>query len=267
MPGDARTVVLFSVDGMRPDAVTGCNAPVMRRLMAEGACTLSARSVMPSVTLPCHTSMLRGVDVTRHGITTNTFMPLARSVPSLMDTARAAGKVIGSFYNWGELRDLAGPRAPDVDYGMRDSSSTESDMQIARAVERHLDEWTFDFLFVYFGWTDVAGHADGWMSRPYLDAVENADRCIGMVVEALKARGRDPVVLVMSDHGGHERSHGLDTPEDMTIPWILSGTGVKRGHRIQSQVMIYDTCPTLAALLGLPRAPEWDGRIIKEALV
>ncbi len=30
--------------------------------------------------------------------------------------------------------------------------------------------------------------------------------------------------------------------------------------------MIYDTCPTLASLLGLPRAREWDGRIIEEAL-
>src|SRR5689334_7284706 len=128
MPSDTRTVVLISVDGMRPDAVTGCDAPVMRRMMAQGACTLSARSVMPSVTLPCHTSMHRGVDVTRHGITTNTFMPLARPVPSLMDVARAAGKRVGAFYNWGELRDLAEPRSPDVSYCLRDVFSPESDL-------------------------------------------------------------------------------------------------------------------------------------------
>ncbi len=235
MPQDTRTVVLISVDGMRPDAVTGCHTPVMHRMMAEGASTLSARSVMPSVTLPCHTSMLRGVDVTRHGITTNTFMPLARPVPSLMDAARAAGMRIGSFYNWGELRDLAEPWSADVTYGLRDVYSLESDLQIVRAVQRHLEEWTFDFLFVYLGWTDAAGHAHGWMSRPYLDAVENADRCVGSLVEALSARGRDPVVLIISDHGGHDRSHGTDIPEDMTIPWILSGTGVKRGHRIQDR--------------------------------
>jgi len=252
---------------MRPDAMTACDAPVLHRLMAEGAATLSARTVMPSVSLPCHTSMLRGVDVPRHGITTNTFMPLARPVPSLMDAARAAGLRVGTFYNWGELRDLAEPRSPDVAYGLRDVTSSRSDEQIALAVEEHLATWEFDFLFVYFGWTDMAGHNHGWMSRPYLDAVENADRCIGTVVAAVKAQGRDPVVLVLADHGGHQRAHGLDIPEDMTIPWILCGPGVKRGHVIRSPVMIYDTCPTLASLLGVPRAKEWDGRVIDEALV
>jgi len=247
--------------------MTACDAPVLHRLMAEGASTLSARTVMPSVSLPCHTSMIRGVDVARHGITTNTFMPLARPVPSLMDVARAAGLCVGSFYNWGELRDLAEPRSPDVAYGLRDVTSAESDLRVAQAAAEHVATWDFDFLFVYLGWTDMAGHNHGWMSRPYLHAVESADRCIGTVVEAVRARGRDPVVLVLADHGGHERAHGLDILEDMTIPWVLCGTGVKSGYRIRTPVMIYDTCPTLAHLMGEPLAKEWDGRVITEALV
>jgi hypothetical protein len=55
-------------------------------------------------------------------------------------------------------------------------------------------------------------------------------------------------------------------PEDMTIPWILSGPGIRSGHELQIPVRIYDTCCTLAALLGLPAAREWEGRIVEEAL-
>src|SRR5579885_2793703 len=100
---DARTVVLFSVDGMRPDGLQLADTPTVDALIADGAATMTAQAVMPSVTLPCHTSMLRGVDTPRHGITSNTFQPLARPVPSLIDAAHAADKRCGFFYNWGQL--------------------------------------------------------------------------------------------------------------------------------------------------------------------
>ena len=103
------------------------------------------------------------------------------------------------------------------------------------------------------------------MSDPYLRAIENADSCVGEVIEALP----DPsstAVLVQSDHGGHDRSHGTDRDEDMLIPWILFGAGVRSGGELRDPVRIFDTCPTLAHLLGIPPAPEWEGRVIAEAL-
>ena len=53
----------------------------------------------------------------------------------------------------------------------------------------------------------------------------------------------------------------------MTIPWVLHGPRVRRNHAITGQVRIYDTCVTLAHLLGLEPAPEWEGQIITEALL
>jgi hypothetical protein len=52
----------------------------------------------------------------------------------------------------------------------------------------------------------------------------------------------------------------------MLIPWILSGAGVRAGAALDGAVRIFDTCPTLAHLLGIPPAPEWEGRIVTEAL-
>src|SRR5579871_1532433 len=92
-------VVLCSMDGVRPDAIQVARTPTIDRLVSEGASTWKARTVMPSSTLPCHTSMLRGVDTPRHGITTNTFQPLVRPVPSLIEAAGDQGCTTGFFYN------------------------------------------------------------------------------------------------------------------------------------------------------------------------
>ncbi len=259
-------VLLFSLDGVRPDAIEQAETPAIDRLKREGAWTGRARTVMPSVTLPCHTSMLRGVPVERHGITSNRFQPLARPVPSLIDAAHAAGRHTGFFYNWEQLRDLAEPGSLDVAYFHRDCYSAKGDQKIATVASEHLRSGALEFAFVYFGWPDECAHRNGWMSPEYLRAIENADQCLDRVLQAVPDLA-GATVLVQSDHGGHDRSHGTDRDEDMLIPWLLWGAGVRRGTELEGEVRIFDTCPTLAHLLAIPSAPEWEGRIIQEALI
>ena len=95
------------------------------------------------------------------------------------------------------------------------------------------------------------------MSAPYLRAVGNADRAIGLALEALTASGQlaDTVCLILADHGGHGLRHGDDVPEDLTIPWAIAGP-----------VSIMDTAPTLARLLGLSAPAGRRGRVVEEAL-
>ncbi len=226
---------------------------------------MAARTVMPSVTLPCHTSMHRGVDVSRHGITTNTFQPLARPVPSLFDVAKEHELTTGIFFNWGELRDLMAPDSPTISYVYNDPSSTESDWIVARAAADHIAKTDFNLLFVYLGYVDTAGHAHGWMTQSYIDAISNADRCIEHVLDAFKAKSVEPNVLILSDHGGHERSHGTEMPEDMTIPWVMHGPSIRKANELTNSIRIFDAAPTLAALAGIPSGKHWEGRIVSEA--
>lgn len=257
-------MILFSVDGMRPDALELADTPCLDELIRTGSYTGSARTVMPSVTLPCHTSMFRGVDVTRHGITTNTFQPLARPVPSLFDVAKENGLLTGMFFNWAELRDLMAPSSVSVSYLYNNAYSAGGDDIVADAAAKHIAAYEFDLVFVYLGYTDECGHEHGWMSEPYLEAIANADRCIERVLQAFGSRR--PNVLVMSDHGGHDRCHGTDMDEDMKIPFLLNGPSVREGVAMNGAIRIFDACPTLAALAGLPRARYWDGRVVAEAL-
>src|SRR5438105_2978867 len=98
--------VLVMIDGVRPDALPLSNCPNLDHLCTHGASTLQASSVMPSITLPCHATIFHSVPPARHGITTNTWTPMARPVPGLIDIARSAGLRSAFFHNWEPLRDL-----------------------------------------------------------------------------------------------------------------------------------------------------------------
>jgi hypothetical protein len=209
--------------------------------------------------------MFRGVDVSRHGITTNVFQPLARPVPSFFDLAHEHGLLTGMFFNWAELRDLMAPASAKISYLYNDAYSARGDAIVAEAACKHLDEYDFDLLFVYLGFTDECAHEQGWMSEPYLQAISHADECIERVLEAFGPHR--PNVLVTSDHGGHGRSHGTDCDEDMTIPLVLNGPSIREAHVLDCEVRIYDVCPTVAALAGLPAHRYWEGRVIREAFL
>lgn len=251
-------VVLFVVDGMRPDGLLQADTPTLDRLMATGATTLRARAVMPSVTLPCHMSLFLGVDPRRHGITTNTWTPQARPVPGLFGVLRSAGRVSASFYNWEQLRDLSRPGSLDAAFFLDNCHYAEGtgDLKLAELASRWLRENPADFAFVYLGYTDIAGHDHGWMTAPYLRAIANADLCIGLVLEALP---RDTVVIVTSDHGGHEQTHGTDMDQDMIIPLILSEPGMPSGVTIERTVGLIDAAPTIARLFGIEGPDDWSG--------
>ena len=118
-----------------------------------------------------------------------------------------------------------------------------------------------NFAFVYLGHTDAAGHDyGGWMSEAYLRAIANADRCIGRLIETLP---QDSLILVTADHGGHARTHGTDSPEDMTIPMIVSGPGILPASMIQGQAVITDIAPTALEWLGLQAPVEWEGKVLQ----
>jgi arylsulfatase A-like enzyme len=254
-------VIFVLIDGLRPDAIATARCVHIDALCARGAATMSASSVMPSITLPCHTSIFHSVPPSRHGITTNTWTPMARPLPGLFDVAHAAGLRCASFYNWEELRDLNRPGSLALSYFRNTSYQHDGDDIIVDAAAALIAAERPEFAFVYLGTVDVAGHHFGWMSDGYLRQVERVDAALGRLLESL---ADSDTVLLQSDHGGHERSHGLDIPEDMTIPWIIAGPGIRRGHTIEESVSLLDTAPTLARVLGLTSHGQWEGRCVEQ---
>lgn len=256
------TTILLMVDGLRPDALAATDLPHIQQLLSRSAYSLAASSVNPSLTLPCHMSIFHSVPPTRHGITTNNYQPMARPLPGLMEQARAANLRCYFFHNWEPLRDLNRPESLHFVYYRDNCYTRDGDLEIAAAAAPIIQSERPDFAFVYFGTVDVAGHLYGWMSPQYLEQASHVDHAVGAILDSL---GDDDSILLLSDHGGHDRIHGTTSPEDMTILWMLAGPAIRQNHRLDSPVTLLDTAPTLARIMNVAPHPHWEGACIEEA--
>ncbi len=96
------------------------------------------------------------------------------------------------------------------------------------------------------------------MTEEYLAAVRQSLGCVRRVIDALPDDYR---LIVTADHGGHARSHGTDAPEDMTIPLFLRPSTIMPGQ-LPDGASILDIAPTIAAWLGVPADPDWEGKVL-----
>ena len=249
-------VLMILVDGMRPDAIT--NIELAQKVVAGSASTMSATTVMPSVTLPCHMSLFHSVDPSRHGTTTNTFAPQVRPVTGLCEVLARHNKTCAFFYDWEELRDLTRPgslshafftNGAKIGFGAADSLVTD-------AAINYLTQQQPDFAFLYLGNPDEIGHRFGWMSEQYMDAVRGAWNEIDRVLNALP---QDYTVIFLADHGGHDRIHGTPCHEDMTIPMMIHGKDFPAGSKLEN-ANIMDIAPTITKLLNVEPDREWEGK-------
>ena len=254
-------VLLILVDGMTPASLAACESPDFPELRRASRFTLDARTVMPSVTLPCHMSLFHSVSAERHGILTNTYVPQVRPVNGLCEVLAAAGKRCAFFYNWEQLRDLSRPaslaRADFVAgrfYGYEEANRELTDRVVAMLKSGD----TPDFIFLYLGWVDEEGHKYGWMSPEYLVAVRKSLDCIRRAAAAIPD---EYLLIVTADHGGHARSHGTDLPEDMTIPLFLRHASLAPGE-LPAGTSIIDIAPTIVSRLGVPADPDWEGKVL-----
>jgi predicted AlkP superfamily pyrophosphatase or phosphodiesterase len=247
------------VDGLRADALAKTDLPNLKGLALRGAYTWSAQTVTPSETLPGHASMLTGEDPKAHKITWdwNDFKPELGyiTVPTVFSVAKAAGLRTVMVVGKKKLQHLAVPGTVDsfvlTERGDRDVAN-EAILQTGVG---------FDLLFVHFPDVDYAGHAEGWMSAAYMTKVAEVDEAIGRLLAALPPQ---TTVILTADHGGKNRSHGQDLPENMTVPWIVAGPKVVRRGEMTAPVKQTDTAATALWVLGLSLSGSCPGQLVRQ---
>lgn len=249
-------VVLISIDGMRPDGLLKCGNSYVDELKKTSTYTFNAKTVFPSVTLPCHMSLFHSVPPQRHGITTNTYMPQVHPIKGLFEQIESAGKVSAMYYGWEPIRDISRPNSLKASEYINAYSFENTDAMLTRRALEYIKTSKPDFVFLYMVETDEkGGHDCGWMSEGYLSVIYNAIDNVKKVIEEI---GDEYAVIVTADHGGHDRVHGTDMDEDMTIPMIFYGSMFK-GDTELSDVSILDIAPTIADILGVAKPREWEG--------
>jgi arylsulfatase A-like enzyme len=262
-------VIVISIDGLRADMIEKAGAQTLQRLMKEGSYSLEAKTIMPSITLPSHTSMLTGATPEMHGVRWNDERMEETGLiqtPTMFAVARQAGYHTAAFFSKPKFQHLMVPGT--LDYAQAPEGSGRWYVgHTVESVEKYLDDASPNLLFVHIGEPDYAGHTIGWGSLIYRMAVRRADGGVARILrKADDAFGEgNYTVIVTADHGGHGRTHGTDAEVDVTIPWITWGKGVRAGTELPVGIHTFDTAATALRLLGLDLPGTFAGHPVLAA--
>jgi 2,3-bisphosphoglycerate-independent phosphoglycerate mutase len=129
--------------------------------------------------------------------------------------------------------------------------------ELARRFVEALQSDGFGFAVINFANPDMVGHTGSIPAA--VTAVETVDRCLGLVLEAIAARGG--VALVTADHGNAEtmlddegKPHTAHTSNP--VPLVLTETNVS----LVEDGELSDLAPTCLALLGLEAPLQMTGK-------
>lgn len=262
----AKKAVIMVIDGCRPDVLKQANTPNIDSLWKNGSYSWRAKTVYPSISLPPICSLFWGVSPEIHGIKSNRIPEdYSYKVPTIFDLCKGKGLKTAMVHGWWPFNTTV--RHGTVDILDMNSSYLTDDLKAANSCVRIIEQEHPDFSFHHFNKIDKTGEEHGWMSKEQIMAVEDCDKAIGLVLNALKIRAcsfEKTIITVTADHGGHDKTHGTDDPQDMIIPWICFGPRIRRGYEIEGDISIYDTAPTVAYALGLEIPSSWIAKPIME---
>jgi predicted AlkP superfamily pyrophosphatase or phosphodiesterase len=285
-----RHVVVIGLDGARADAIREHAGPALRKLIDGGAVCWDAQAQHPTVTQVNWASILTGCTPQKHGIDKHpiTEAELAGKrvkVTSVLDVVGGRGGNAVAFLGHWKLYPVEDNPLPAADTELLVSPTTrraesggpgahfvhspyDAKLVAGIAAKRIVAEKP-EFTFVYMGDLDGAGHKYGWMSEQYINRINDVDAGIQTVVNGVKeAKLEDStLIIVTSDHGGHDKGHGEGTVEDSTVPWIVCGPGVRKGVEIAGPMFTMTTAPTALWALGLPIPQQWEGKAAVEAFL
>ena len=253
-----RKVILICIDGLRADAVKACGNPYIEELEKICTYTYTAQTVMPSSTMPAHMSLVLSVPPEKHKTFTNLYVLPERPSMGLFERLAAGKRTSAMFYNWEPIRDISRPNSMRYTTYISAGVDPHTDKMLADEAEKLMGRVKPDMVFLYLVETDAAGHFHGWMGPEYMEASSIGFDIVKRMIERF---GDEYTVIVMADHGGHEKDHGKDIPEDMTIPLFFYGPDFEKGKEIDG-VSIMDIAPTITAIMGINPDAEWEGKSI-----
>ncbi|MDE2997956.1 MAG: alkaline phosphatase family protein [Gemmatimonadota bacterium] len=225
----ADRLALVVVDGFGSSlwAYVRGNVPLLNRVAALRHREI--RSVLPSMTYICISTMLTGVSPSSHGVTDlNTMIRATRSprMDSVFNRVRDAG---GQTMMAVHERDVAGL---DIErFADRTVLAKErNDLEIYARVPGLIFEHSPAFAFVHLLDVDEAGHRYGPYSPEVRQAASGMDRNLKGLLAVLATSGYG--VVIVADHGMHESperatdeggnrgTHDGSVPEDLVVPLL-----------------------------------------------
>ena len=220
-------VVIVGLDGMGifcKDTPT----PRMDAIFANGAKTLSAISLFPTISAQNWGAMLLGADPEVHGLTNGKVSQQEytnKDLPSIFTTVRHAypQSVLCSICNWEPVNH--GIIEHDIDVCFDEAKNGETTTQ--KVVDCILQKKP-DLLFIHIDDPDGAGHHYDYGTKGHLECITNVDAMVGRIYDACEKAGiiDDTLFITITDHGGFRHGHGGYTDGEKYIYFALTGKTV-----------------------------------------
>lgn len=269
------SIVVVTLDTLRTDHVGAYGqdpslTPNLDRLAEEGLVHDAAFTTMPT-TGPAHLSLFTGLYPSEHGATRNA-VPLSPqhatrdAALQLRNRGYATGAFVTSWLAGRDATGLEGFGAYNEPRSMLRPGSDAVDTALAW-LDENTGRPTLIWVHLYdahapygdlaekgrsfpvdeqlYGWLDEERFASGDLSKElaarYARGVADADAALGQLLDGLRQRGEDPLVIVAADHGESldehraSRGYGFDhgeflDEEAVRIPLVIAGPGVTPGR-------------------------------------
>ncbi|MCX6380198.1 MAG: alkaline phosphatase family protein [Armatimonadetes bacterium] len=256
---NSKHVIIFGMDGCRPDALVEAKTPHIDRLIREGAFAPTAQTGVITISGPGWSDMLTGVWGAKHGVTDNSFEGANyEQYPHLFQRLKEKNPslVTASIVNWKPINEQI-LRSADHAVG------TGSDAKVCEETVRYLQSATPNVTFLQLDDVDAAGHKHRYAPdvQGYLDSIAWNDSLIGEIWGAILARTNyaeeDWLILVSTDHGGTEYGHGQNIPEHRTI-FVIAHYSDGTHLEFPAEVNIVDIPVLVARHLGVEIDPDWN---------
>jgi predicted AlkP superfamily pyrophosphatase or phosphodiesterase len=267
-------VVVFGIDGLGPIGLEKAAIPNISTLIQGGAHSFKARSVMPTKSAPNWASMIMGAGPEQHGVLANSW-PLPGSMlypteagknmlfPTIFGVVREQRPEVfqAIVHDWDGFGILF--ERPALNLVINGDKEDDTTAQAVKVIKENKP----GLLFVHIDSVDHALHGEGFATDAYFAAVTKMDGLVGQMLQATRDAGTfdKTVFLLTSDHGGKDKDHGNATMQEITIPWLIYGPGVKKGFEITEPINTFDTAATLAFLLGVEPPYCWIARPVRSA--
>ena len=208
-----KNVIIISIDALHPAALSARATPTIYQEMAEGDYTLDGHSTNPPKTLISHTAMFTGLGPDKNGRLDNQWQPGEPTIEgrTIFNTAKQKGFQTAFFYSKEKLGYLVND-AVDVHRWSR-----EGTIDLAEAF---LKKTGGHFVFLHVSGLDFVGPEYGWLSPEYMEELSYIDEYLAPIIRLVKKQ-KNYVIIITSDHGGHDKIHGSQHPDDFRLPLIF----------------------------------------------
>ncbi|SCD66061.1 haloacid dehalogenase superfamily, subfamily IA, variant 3 with third motif having DD or ED [Streptomyces sp. TverLS-915] len=276
----ARHVLVVGIDGVRLDTLTRASTPHLDTVARAGFLTpVTVADDTPTMSGPCWATVVTGVRIAKHAVWSNDFSGHRLDVFPDFTTRLARQDGLRTYVAaaWEPLVTIAdgGPmfrhpsrlshHAPAADTPADWEDADEAIVRDAVQVLTHEDPAA---SFVYLGAPDETAHHLG-CGDAYQRSVEAADRRLGLLLAALRARPAYDqeawTVLVVTDHGHRdEGGHGGYGAQERTAWLAAAGPDLTAGARPTRPVRHEDVAAQVYAALGRTPDSHWtlDGAVV-----